>query len=320
MVDLSVVVVSYNTRLLLKACLESVWRAIACSAAERTGSSLPAQSTAQPMAIEVIVVDNGSADGSADMVRTHFPVVRLIDGENVGFASGSNKGIAIAGGRYVLLLNPDTEVVADALVALVRFMDAHPQAGAAGGHLLNPDGSFQQSAFRFPTRLMSLFDFYHINHRVLNSRLNGRYPLSRYGASFQIDHPLGACLLIRREALEQVGPLDEAFFMYCEEMDWCMRIKRAAWEIWYVAEARVIHHGAQSTSQFRYRMYVELFRSRARFFAKYHSRAYCWSNHQIVRLGLGREMLQAWRARRSGRIDQQEYAERLAAYSEVWGL
>jgi N-acetylglucosaminyl-diphospho-decaprenol L-rhamnosyltransferase len=306
-VDLSIVIVSYNTRDLLRACLQSIQRGQA--------------SHGQTPSHETIVVDNGSADGSRDMVRAEFASVRLIESENVGFAGANNKGMAVAHGRYVLLLNPDTEALDDALGALVRFMDAHPRAGAAGGHLLNPDGSFQHSAFRFPSLWMSFFDFFNINHRILNSRLNGRYPMRLYAAgSFQIDHPLGACLLVRRQAIEQVGLMDASFFMYCEEIDWCLRIKRAGWEIWHVADAPVIHHGAQSTKQFRHRMFVELHRSRARFFAKHRSRAFCLADRWIVRLGLAREMARAWWGHRQGRIGDREYSERMRAYTEVWRL
>ena len=304
LVDLSVIIVSFNTRDLLRACLRSVERAAA--AAPRT---------------EVIVVDNGSQDGSRPMVRAEFAGVRLIESENVGFAAGNNKGIAAASGRFFLMLNPDTEVLDDALNALVRFMDRHPQAGACGGRLLNADGSFQHSAFRFPNLWMSFFDFFNINHRVINSRLNGRYPPSLYrGGPFQIDHPLGACLLVRREALQQVGLMDDGFFMYCEEIDWCLRIKRAGWQIWHVGDAPVIHHGCQSTNQFRHRMFVELHRSRGRFFAKHYSPLFCQANRWVVRLGLAREMLRTWWANRRGMTAQTEYRERMDACRDVWKL
>jgi hypothetical protein len=313
--DLSIVIVSYNTRALLKACLSSVQCARSAFV-----SPNPKPESRSPTT-EIIVVDNGSTDGSRDMVRREFPSVHLIESDNVGFAAGSNKGIGIARGRHVLLLNPDTEVLDDALGALVRFMDAHPQAGAAGGHLLNADGSFQHSAFRFPSLAMTFIDFFPLNHRVLNSRCNGRYPQRLYkNGSFEIDHPLGACLIVRREVIEQVGVFDEGFFMYCEEIDWCLRIKRAGWQIWHVADARVIHHGAQSTGQFRQRMLVELFRSRARLFRKHYSPLFCWANRQIVRLGLTREMARAWWARRRGHIEPDEYDKRMEAYRVASGL
>lgn len=300
--DLSVVIVSYNTRDLLRACLRSL-------GAARSASSL-----------EIIVVDNGSTDGSRAMVRAEFPLLRLIESDNAGFAAGSNKGIAASSGRYVLLLNPDTETLDDAPGALVRFMDAHPPAGAAGGRLLNSDGSFQHSAFRFPTLLMSFFDFFNINHRFFNSRLNGRYPTAAYDHPFEIDHPLGACLIMRRAVLEQVGLLDDGFFMYCEEIDWCLRLKRTGRQIWYVPDARVIHHGGKSTSQFRQRMFVELHRSRYRFFAKHYAPWFVQANRLIVRLGLAREMVRAWWEVRRGRCSRSEFDARMSAYRAVWAL
>jgi N-acetylglucosaminyl-diphospho-decaprenol L-rhamnosyltransferase len=137
---------------------------------------------------------------------------------------------------------------------------------------------------------------------------------------FQIDHPLGACLLVRREVIDQVGLMDDGFFMYCEEIDWCLRIKRAGWQIWHVGDAPIIHHGGQSTSQFRSRMFVELHRSRARFFAKHYSRAFCVANRWVVRLGLGRAMARLWWERRQGRIAEKEYSERMRAYQDVWQI
>lgn len=302
-VDLSIIIVSYNTRDLLRACLRSVF---ASDAALRR---------------EVIVVDNGSSDGSREMVRAEFPPVTLIESDNVGFAAGNNKGIAIANARYLLLLNPDTQVLGDAFAALVSFMDAHPRAGLAGARLQNADGSFQHSAFRFPTLLMTFIDFFNINHRVLDSRCNGRYSAHQYASGpFPIDHPLGACMIVRRQVVDQVGLLDEGFFMYAEEIDWCMRIKRAGWEVWHVPDAHIIHHGGRSTQQFRHRMFVELHRSRARLFAKHRSPAFCAANRAVLRLGLAREMLRTRWQRRRGRIDDEECRRRMAAYTEVWRL
>jgi hypothetical protein len=306
--DVSVVVVSYNTRDLLRACLLSI---------RRSHGADPESRTPEP---EIIVVDNGSHDGSCDMVRAEFPDVRLIESDNVGFAAGNNKGIAVAHGRYLLLLNPDTEVLGDALGALTRFMDAHPRVGLAGARLLNPDGSFQHSAFRFPTLWMTFFDFFNINHRLINSRLNGRYPATSYTSSFPVDHPLGACMIVRREAIEQVGRMDDGFFMYCEEIDWCLRIKLAGWEVWHVADASIIHHGGRSTGQFRQRMFVELHRSRARFFRKHYSAAFCLANRWLVRLGLAREMARARWGRQSGRLNASAYDEQMAAYWAVWRM
>jgi N-acetylglucosaminyl-diphospho-decaprenol L-rhamnosyltransferase len=301
-VDLSVVVVSYNTRELLAACLESVFRPL-----ER--SNLQAQ---------VFVVDNASSDGSAAMVRERFPQVRLIaNQENRGFAAANNQALRQSQSRYALLLNPDTEVQGDALGTLVRFMDGNPRVGVAGAKLLYPDGWVQHSAFAFPTLAQALFDFFPIHHRLIRSRLNGRYPLRWYdGPPFPVDHPLGACLIARREAIEQVGLLDERFFIYCEEIDWCLRFKGAGWEVYCVPQAEVVHHVAQSTSQFRDPMFVALWRSRFLLFQKHYGLLYRWAVRRIVRLGLARETLRA----RRGEMSQEELESRLAAYREVLRL
>ena len=336
--DLSIVIVSFNTRQLLKECLDSVY----ASLAESTLTS------------EVIVVDNASRDGSAAMVRKHFPQVRLIANEdNRGFAAANNQALRTLGygignrkypsssnlqpfgyaqGRppipntqyppppeYVMLLNPDTIVGGNALDTLVRFMDGNPRAGACGARLLHSDGSFQHSAFAFPTLFQVFLDFFPINYRLTDSPLNGRYPRRLYqaGKPFPIDHPLGAALMVRREAVEQVGLFDERFFIYCEEIDWCLRIKAAGWSIWCVPEAEIVHHVAQSTGQFRDEMFVALWQSRYQLFEKHYSRLFQWAARRIVRLGLGAQVRRARAAARRGEITESELTSRLEAYRQV---
>lgn len=304
-VDLSIVVVSYNTRDLLERCLKSV-----CSIPNSVFSGV------EKLNPEVFVVDNASSDNSAQMVREKFPGVRLIaNPENRGFAAANNQAFPLTGGRYVMMLNPDTEVKPGALETLVEFMDAHPRVGACGGKLLYGDGTLQHSAFAFPSLAQIWLDFFPLNWRLTNSRLNGRYPISWYarGEPFVIDHPLGADFLVRRQAAEQVGWLDEKFFIYCEEIDWAMRLKRAGWQIWCVPQAVIVHHEAQSTRQFRDKMFVELWRARWRLFTKHYSPAFRWAARQIVRLGL-------WNAARQARrtmVTQDELQRRLAAYRQV---
>jgi len=308
--DLAILVVSYNTRNLLADCLASALSGLARSR----------------LAGEVWVVDNASADGSAEMVREQFPQVRLVaHNENLGFATGNNLALRRMGfpsgtdARHILFLNPDTKVVDDALGAMVRFLDATPQAGAAGARLVHGDGSFQHSAFAFP-RLAQLFlDFYPLHHRLLDSRLNGRYPRRLYesGQPFPVDHPLGAALMVRAEALAQVGSFDEQFFMYCEEIDLCRRIQAAGWEIYCVPQAEIVHLVGQSTGQFRDRMFVALWRSRFLMFDKHESAGFRWTARRLVRLGLGAESRRARAAQRRGEITSEELAGRLAAYQEV---
>lgn len=279
--------------------------------------------TGDQLAVEIIVVDNASDDGSVKMVQDEFPNVRLIANEtNVGFAAATNQGVRASSGRHVLLLNPDTEVLDNALVRLVGFLDHHLDYAVAGAGLVYPNGSFQHSAFRFPGVVQCFFDFFPIHHRLTDSRLNGRYPRAGYerGQPFDVDHPLGACLVVRREAIDQVGLLDEDFFMYCEEIDWCWRMREAGWKIACVPAARVVHHAGASTRQFRDQMFVALWRSRFRLFEKHvaplRRRLIRW----IVQLGTQRERLRATNQASSGEMPMAEMMSRLAAYEEVAGL
>jgi N-acetylglucosaminyl-diphospho-decaprenol L-rhamnosyltransferase len=303
--DLSIVIVSWNVKELLAACLASVCRSL------------------QGTEYEVLVVDNASFDGSQEMVRERFPHVRLMsNADNRGFAAANNQALAETHGRYVVLLNPDTELRDDALGVLSPFMDGMPAAGMAGPRLVYGDGSFQHSAFGFPSLAQAFFDFFPVHHRLLESRLNGRYPRSRYlsGHPFAIDHPLGACMMVRREAIEQVGHMDEQFFMYCEEVDWAMRFKRAGWGVYCVPAAEVVHHAGQSTHQLPDEMFVALWRSRFRLFAKHYGPFYNWAVRRIVRLGLRRQAGQARRQAQAGAISGAELEGRLAAYQRVRGI
>lgn len=301
MCDVSAIVVSYNTRDLLRQCLRSVAAAAA----------------ADGLAVEVIVVDNASADGSAAMVVDEFPEVVLFAGDrNLGFAAASNVGLARARGRHLLLLNPDTEVKPGALASLVAFAEAHPEAAAVGPSLVYGDGTPQHSCFRFPTLAMQFLDLFPLHHRLLGSRLNGRYPLRR-SEPYPVDHPLGACMLLRREAIAAVGPLDEGFFIYCEEVDWCWRAKKAGWQIYCVPAATVVHHSAQSTRQFAERMFVELYRSRYRLFSRHYGPARRAAVRAIIALGMARLALaDCWAAAR-GRLGAERLRARLGAYASI---
>ena len=308
--DLAIVTVSYNTRELLADCLTSVLAGL-----RRSG-----------LKGQVCVVDNASADGSAEMVRQRFATVRLLAlRDNLGFAAGNNAALKeieadhSLGPRHILFLNPDTVILDDALGTLVRQLDSLPDAGAAGARLLNRDGSFQHSAFAFPGLAQIFFDFFPVHPRLLDSRLNGRYPRRLYEQerAFPVDHPLGASLMVRAEVLVQVGGFDEQFFMYCEEIDLCRRIKAAGWQIYCVPTARIVHLVAQSTRQFRDRMFVELWRSRFRMYGKHESRLFQRAARMLVRAGLWAEERRSRAALRRGAIDVAEMESRLAAYRQV---
>lgn len=318
MVDLSVIIVSYNTREILLGCLQSVFDTLDETIAANRYS---ADARALSRGYEVIVVDNASGDGSGPAVAERFPQVRLIENEfNSGFSAANNQGVAIAQGRYVLLLNPDTIVYPGAIAEMVRFMDRFPRAGMVTSKLLNPDGTLQHSAFKFPTLWMTFLDFFPLNHRLLNSRLNGRYPASDYRRPFEIDHPLGACMLVRREVLERVGSLSEEYFMYCEEIDWCMRIKKDHWRIYCVPTAEVVHLGGQSTRQIADRMYVELFRSRLLLHRKHYNPLYQVLAKLIIGAGLWSEYAAWVQARLRGRVSAERFQGRAGAIRQIVGM
>ena len=254
--DLSILIVNWNVRDLLRDCLRSI-------AAGRGD-----------LALEVIVVDSASADGSAAMIAAEFPWVDLIAcDENVGFPRGNNIALARSRGRTLLLLNPDTVVVGDALPTLLAYLDAHPDVGVVGPQLLNADGSVQSSRRRFPTLLTGYFE---------STWLQGLAPgvLRHYyaldlpdDAPADVDWLTGACLLVPRAAYEEVGGLDEGYYMYSEELDWCRRIKQTGRRVVYYPAAQVIHHSGQSSDQAVTARHVNFQRAKLRYYRKYHGRA-----------------------------------------------
>jgi N-acetylglucosaminyl-diphospho-decaprenol L-rhamnosyltransferase len=305
--DLSIIIVSWNVRELLAACLASVYGSLKGSGIQH----------------EVFVVDNASSDGSPDAVLAQFPQAELIaNRRNRGFAAANNQALEKTAGQYVVLLNPDTVVINSALGLLLEFMRQRPTVGMCGPRLVYEDGSFQHSAFHFPSLAQAFLDFFPLHARLQESRLNGRYPRWLYlaGQPFPVDHPLGACMMVRRQVVSQVGGLDEQYFMYCEEVDWAMRIKQADWQVYCVPAAEVVHYGARSTRQFRDEMFVALWRSRFRLFARHYGRGYNWAMRRIVRLGLWRAGVSIKRQAEAGLVSELEMEGHLAAYQRVRGL
>jgi N-acetylglucosaminyl-diphospho-decaprenol L-rhamnosyltransferase len=259
MIDLSVVILSWNVRNLLRQCLQSVF------------SDGKPMGERRSLLTEVIVVDNASSDDSADMVRAEFPLARLIvNAANRGYTGGNNDGIAAAAGRYVLILNPDAQVVGDALATLVEYADAQPDVGVVGPQLLNPDGSIQSSRRRFPTLATGLFESTWLQSLAPRSVLSSYYVQDRPDdVTQEVDWLVGACLLVRREVIQQVGALDEGFFMYSEELDWCRRIKQAGWKVVYLPAAQVIHHIGKSSDQVAAQRHIYFQTSKVRYFRKH---------------------------------------------------
>ena len=260
MVDLSIVILSWNVRDLLRQCLESM------------ASGRPLSANHPPLTTEIIVVDNASSDGSVEMVRAEFPEVRLIANQtNRGYTGGNNDGIAAATGRYVMILNPDTRVLNDALAAMVAYADAHPDVGIVGPQLLNSDGSVQSSRRHFPTLMTGLFESTWLQPLAPRDVLRRYYVLDQPDDAIQeVDWLFGACFLVRRKVIQQVGALDEVFFMYSEEMDWCRRIRQAGWKVVYLPEAQVIHYGGKSSDQVAAQRHIYFQTSKVRYFRKHH--------------------------------------------------
>jgi N-acetylglucosaminyl-diphospho-decaprenol L-rhamnosyltransferase len=226
-------------------------------------------------------VDNGSSDGTVTMLREEFPTIDLIaNEENVGFTRGNNQGISCSDGRYVLLLNPDTEIVGDALEKMVAYMEAHLQVGALGPQLLDPDGQVQSSRRRFPSLKAAYVESTFLQQWFPESEILRRYYIldSSDDKTQAVDWVVGACLLMRRETLEEVGLLDEAFFMYSEELDWCYRAKKLGWEIVYLPTAQVIHHVGKSSEQVLPVRHIQFQRSKVLFFKKHHG---YWSGETL---------------------------------------
>jgi len=250
-VKLSILIVSFNAYPFLQACLRSIYRQIV------------------DFDFEVLVIDNASSDGTPHLVRNEFPQVHLITNEkNIGFAAANNRGLRRACGEYVFLLNSDCEVLPGCLQGLVEFGDSVPQAGMVAPQLLNSDGSLQPSGRRFPTLwrfLMEVTSLYRLYHP------RGFFdPHADYTVIREVDEVTGAAIMVRREAIQQVGMLDEGFFFYWEDIDWCKRMKAHGWRVIYVPHCQVIHHFGASSRQYRSMTHFASLRSTHRYFLKHH--------------------------------------------------
>lgn len=262
--ELSIVVVSWNVRELLRACLAAL-----------------------PREAEVIVVDNASSDGSAAMVAAEFPTVRLVaNQDNRGFTGGNNQGLALARGRTILFLNPDTLVQGNALQTLVNYLDSHPAAGVAGPQLRYADGSLQSSRRRFPTLATALLESTPLawHWPAERNRWARRYHMADQPADVEqeVDWLVGAALLTRREVLEQVDGFDEGYFMYSEELDWQRRVRSAGWKIVYVPQAVITHYEGKSSEQVAAARHIRFNTSKVRYFRKHHGAIQA----QLLRLAL----------------------------------
>jgi len=230
---LSVVIVNWNVKELLAKCLESIFQ------------------TSGGLGLEVIVVDNASSDDSAGMLKRDFKNVILIENkQNIGFGAANNLGIKICKGEYILILNPDTEIIGEGLRKMVDFMDRNPNAGAVGPRILNSDGSIQMTCARnFPTLSTEFFWLTTLIRRFPKNKVIGRYLMSFWDheEKREVDCLSGASMMIRKSAAENLKYFDEDYFMYGDDVDLCYRIKKAGWKIWYLPEAEIIHYGGGSS-------------------------------------------------------------------------
>jgi len=254
--ELSSVIVHYRSREALRQCLASL-------ESETTG-----------LAREVVVVDNDRDHHALDLLAREFPKVRgILNQENVGYARAVNQGIAATTGEFVLVMNPDCLPQPGSVAALVGYLRAHPRAGVAGPMILDRDGSLQYSARSFPDHLTFLFNRYSLLTRLFpGNRFTRRYLLSDWDHTTmrEVDWLSGACLLVRRTAIDQVGPMDEAYFMFNEDVDWCRRMKLAGWAVAYVPDARVVHDIGASKKRVSTRVIVQRHLGMIHYFHKFH--------------------------------------------------
>lgn len=257
--DISIVIVSWNVQEYLRRCLNSLRADID-----------------QILKNEIIVVDNNSIDDTIAMLTRQFPEVKLIHNKhNLGFARANNQGIEISQGKFVMLLNPDTEVKKGCISTLISFLQSHDRVGVVGPRLLNLDGTVQASGLNFPSLANSLSGYFRLRREV-----TGAY-FVHASQPIKVNALVGACLLVRREVIDQVGGFDEDYFMYVEEADWCYRIRNRGWHIYYVPEAQVYHRKGGSARHLPLETYVRLRESRILFLLKHQGRM------QAILLGLG---------------------------------
>ncbi len=265
MIDISVSIVNTNSRELLLSCLESLHASVTPS-----------------LGVEIVVLDNASEDGSAEAVRKRFPGVRVLAQElRAGFGANHNTVIRSTAGRYVYVLNEDTTSEDWGFGRMVAEMDAHPRAAALGPRLVYPDGRHQRSAWRFPTPSVTVLGLPTLGKVGINQS-NGTRPRS-------VDWVAGAALLLRREALDDVGLFDEGFFIYFEEVDLCLRLRRAGWEVRYFPGVSVVHHESQFSADIPEQRINEMWRGRRRYWRKHHSAA----GSRIAALATGGQYLGA---------------------------
>jgi len=248
LVDISFIIVNWNTRDILMDCLDSIYK------------------TVTDIDWEIYVVDNNSTDGSQAEVKKRFPEVKLIENEtNTGFAHANNQALSIMHGRFAVLLNSDAVLKENSVKRLLAFMATTPSAGIAGVQLLNDDGSRQNSIDNFPSTETEIF-----NKSILRLFFPGKYPSKNmsYKDPIEVDSVIGACMIVRKEAMDDVGVLDEDYFIFLEETDWCFRMNKKGWKVYHVPDAEVFHLSGHSKKRTPWRSQIEYYISLYKFFRK----------------------------------------------------
>ena len=266
--DLSVILLNYNTRELTRKCLASIF-------ASKTNYSF-----------EVIVADNGSKDESVEMIRKDFPQVKVIENNaNLGFSKGNNVAIKQANGRLVLLLNTDTEIRPDALDVSIKYFDEHPDVGILGAKVLLPDGSLDKACRRrFPNPWNSFLRLFGLK-KFSNYNINS--PIDQ---TIEIDAVMGAYLMIRRSVIDKIGLLDEDYFMYGEDLDWCWEAKQAGYKVVYYPKAEITHYKYGSSQLIPFKTIRMAHDAMKIFYQKHYAEQYNWLFNQIVYLGISLRM------------------------------
>jgi N-acetylglucosaminyl-diphospho-decaprenol L-rhamnosyltransferase len=262
LIDLSIIIISYNVEALLAACLDSILASpVAINAPDGN----------KPV-VEIIVVDSASHDNSVAMIRERYPQVKLFAyDENIGFVKGNNIGFEAAQGRYLFMLNPDTEVLGDAIPQMIAYLDTNPDVGIVGSHTLNTNGSHQSTRRRFPTKALAFFESTWLQPFAPQSMLDNFTVADKPNDStYEVDWVQGSALMARREIYEQIGGLDTGFVMYSEELDWCKRAHDAGWKIVYMGTAYIKHHAGQSSEQVGAHKHIWFQQSKIRYFRKHH--------------------------------------------------
>ncbi len=279
--SISIVIVSFNVETLLKECLASVYR-------ETTEA-----------AFDIWVVDNHSRDNSVQMVKDSFPDVHLIENDrNLGFPKANNQAVARSTSDYILLLNPDTIVRDGAIDKMVRFMDEHPDVGVSGCRVLNEDGSLQLACRRsIPTPRVAFYRLTGLSRLFPNSKTMARYNLTYLdpNAPHEVDAVSGAFLVIRRKVVDAIGVLDESFFIYGEDMDWCIRAKKAGWKVMYYPHAQIIHYKGVGCKTNNLKTTYEFYRAMVLFHRKHFAGECAWPTNLIIYIGIVLTALLAWR-------------------------